>query len=51
MNTEMGEYLVGAYLKIIEGCEFPGGGLKGLAIPIPQELRALFKRELQPPSK
>jgi hypothetical protein len=37
MNTEMGEYLVGAYLKVVEGCEFvdynvhfPGGGLKGL---------------------
>lgn len=34
---EMGEYLVGAYLKIVEGCDyvdynvrFPGGGLKGL---------------------
>jgi hypothetical protein len=33
----MGEYLVGAYLKMIEGCEYvdynvhpPGGGLKGL---------------------
>ena len=33
----MGEYLVGAYLKVIEGCgfvdynvRFPGGGLKGL---------------------
>lgn len=37
MNTQMGEYLVGAYLKVIEGCDFidynvrfPGGGLKGL---------------------
>ncbi len=37
MNVEMGEYLVGAYLKVIEGCEFvdynvrfPSGGLKGL---------------------
>ncbi len=37
MNVEMGEYLVGAYLKVIGGCEFvdynvrfPGGGLRGL---------------------
>ncbi len=37
MNTQMGEYLVGAYLKVIEGCDFidynvrvPGGGLGGL---------------------
>lgn len=37
MNAEMGEFLVGAYLKVIEGCDFvsynvrpPGGGLKGL---------------------
>ena len=37
MATEMGEYLVGAYLKLIEGCDFvdysvrePGGGLIGL---------------------
>ena len=37
MKTEMGEYLVGAYLKVILGCGFidynvrhPGGGLKGL---------------------
>lgn len=37
MNTEMGEYLVGACLKVVEGCDFvdynvrfPGGGLKGL---------------------
>jgi len=35
--TEMGEYLVGAYLKLIVGCDFvdynvrpPGGGLEGL---------------------
>jgi hypothetical protein len=34
---EMGEYLIGAYLKVIEGCEFvdynvhfPGGGSEGL---------------------
>lgn len=33
----MGEFLVGAYLKVVEGCDFvgynmrpPGGGLKGL---------------------
>lgn len=37
MTTEMGEYLVGAYLKLIEGCDVvdynvrkPGGGLEGL---------------------
>jgi len=37
MNTEMGEYAVGAYLKIVNGCDFidynvrrPGGGLAGL---------------------
>ena len=37
MNTEMGEYLVGAYLKQIEKCDVvdynvrePGGGLAGL---------------------
>ena len=37
MPTEMGEYLVGAYLKLIKGCDFvdynvrvPGGGLAGL---------------------
>jgi hypothetical protein len=37
MQTEMGEYLVGAYLKVILGCGFidynvrhPGGKLKGL---------------------
>ena len=37
MPTEMGEYLVGAYLKLIEDCDFvdynvrtPGGGLAGL---------------------
>lgn len=37
MNTEMGEYLVGAYLKEVKDCDFvdynvrpPGGGLKGL---------------------
>ena len=37
MSTEMGEYVVGAYLKLEEGCDFvdfnvrpPGGGLKGL---------------------
>lgn len=37
MATEMGEYLVGAYLKLIEKCDFvdygvrePGGGLSGL---------------------
>ena len=37
MSTEMGEYAVGAYLKIVNGCDFvdynvrrPGGGLSGL---------------------
>lgn len=37
MKTEMGEYVVGGYLKIIKGCDFidynvrpPGGGLEGL---------------------
>jgi hypothetical protein len=37
MNTDIGEYIVGAYLKIIKGCDFvdynvrpPGGGLEGL---------------------
>lgn len=37
MATEMGEYLVGAYLKLVEGCDFvdyrvrePGGGVAGL---------------------
>ena len=37
MATEMGEYLVGAYLERIEGCEFinynarlPGGGVRGM---------------------
>ena len=37
MKTDTGEYVVGAYLKIIKGCDFvvynvrpPGGGLKGL---------------------
>ena len=37
MPTAMGEYLVGAYLKLIKGCDLvdynarpPGGGLKGL---------------------
>lgn len=37
MKTGVGEYIVGAYLKIIEKCDFvdynvrsPGGGLKGL---------------------
>lgn len=37
MNVEIGEYAVGAYLKIINGCNFvdynvrrPGGGLAGL---------------------
>lgn len=37
MNTEEGEYLVGAYLKLIRECDFvdynvriPGGGLQGL---------------------
>jgi len=37
MGTEMGEYLVGAYLKLVKNCDFvdynirrPGGGLAGL---------------------
>ena len=37
MKAEVGEQLVGAYLKVIEGCDFvaynvrpPGGGLRGL---------------------
>lgn len=37
MKTEMGEYIVGAYLKLIKECDFvnynvrrPGGGLAGL---------------------
>ena len=37
MNTEMGEFVVGAYLKLIGDCDFvdynvrrPGGGLAGL---------------------
>ncbi len=37
MKTEMGEYIVGACLKLLKGCEFvdynvrrPGGGLVGL---------------------
>ena len=37
MATDIGEYIVGAYLKIIRGCDFvdynvrsPGGGLQGL---------------------
>ena len=37
MKTEMGEYLVGAYLKLIKNCDFveynvrrPGGKLAGL---------------------
>jgi hypothetical protein len=37
MATEMGEYLVGAYLKLVLGCGVvdynarpPGGGLQGL---------------------
>jgi hypothetical protein len=37
MRTEMGEYVVGAYLKVVLGCDHvgynvrpPGGGLKGL---------------------
>ncbi len=37
MLTDIGEYIVGAYLKLIENCDFvdynvrpPGGGLKGL---------------------
>ena len=38
MKTEMGEYIVGAYLKLVEGCDVvdynvrpPGGGVAGLA--------------------
>lgn len=38
MPTEMGEYVVGAYLKIVVGCDHvgfnvrpPGGGIKGLS--------------------
>ena len=38
MKTQMGEYVVGAYLKLILGCDVvdynvrpPGGGLQGLA--------------------
>lgn len=38
MQTDVGEYIVGAYLKCIKNCDFvdynvriPGGGLKGLA--------------------
>ena len=37
MLTDVGEYFVGAYLQLGEGCDFvdynvrpPGGGLKGL---------------------
>lgn len=37
MKTDVGEYIVGAYLKLIRGCDFvdynvrpPGGGMKGL---------------------
>lgn len=37
MLTDVGEYIVGAYLQLIEGCDFidynvrvPGGGLEGL---------------------
>ena len=37
MKTEIGEYVVGAYLKVVLGCDFidynvrpPGGGLEGL---------------------
>ena len=37
MATDVGEYLVGAYLKLIRGCDFvdynvrpPGGGMEGL---------------------
>jgi len=37
IKTDIGEYIVGAYLKIVEECDFidynvrpPGGGLKGL---------------------
>lgn len=38
MKTEMGEYVVGAYLKLVEQCDVadynvrpPGGGLAGLS--------------------
>lgn len=38
MTTDVGEYIVGAYLKVIKKCEFivynerfPGGGIKGLS--------------------
>ncbi len=38
MNAKMGEYPVGAYLEVVEGCEFvdfnvrpPGGGMQSLA--------------------
>ena len=37
MLTDVGEYLVGAYLQLFENCDFvdynvrpPGGGMKGL---------------------
>ena len=37
MSTDIGEYIIGAYLKIIKACDFvdygvrpPGGGLEGL---------------------
>jgi hypothetical protein len=37
MLTDIGEYVVGAYLKMVEGCDFvdynvraPGGGIEGL---------------------
>ena len=37
MLTDVGEFIVGAHLQLIEGCDFidynvrhPGGGLKGL---------------------
>jgi len=37
MLTDVGEYIVGAYLQVEEGCDFvdynirpPGGGLEGL---------------------
>jgi len=37
MKTEIGEYIVGAYLKVIKNCDFidynvrpPGGGMEGL---------------------
>jgi hypothetical protein len=37
LTAEIGEYIVGAYLKLVEGCDFvdynvrfPGGGLRGL---------------------